>query len=65
MKKHLIPLIAILLVSCSNFADQPVPVLGSEMGEIDPNVKAQVEELFDESGIPSMALAIVVGDELV
>lgn len=65
MKKRLIPLIAILLVGCSKFAEKPVPALGTEMGEIDPEVKAQVEGLFDESGIPSMALAIVVGDELV
>jgi CubicO group peptidase (beta-lactamase class C family) len=64
VKKHLIPILAILLVSCSSFADKPAPASGTEMGEIDPDVKAQVEEIFDESGIPSMAVAIVVGDEL-
>jgi CubicO group peptidase (beta-lactamase class C family) len=65
MKKYLIILFAVVLVSCSKFPDETAPVLGTVIGEIDPGVEAQVEEIFDQSGIPSMALAIVVGDELV
>jgi len=64
MKRYLICLIAIVLVTCSVFADKPVPILGTELGEIDPDVVTKVEEIFAESGMPSMALAIVVGDEL-
>jgi CubicO group peptidase (beta-lactamase class C family) len=35
------------------------------MGSLDPLVVEQVESLFEESGIPSMALAVVVGEELI
>ncbi|MGD8750540.1 MAG: serine hydrolase domain-containing protein [Anaerolineales bacterium] len=64
MKKIWILMIAFLLVSCINFAKEQAPMLGTEMGELNPDVVAQVEELFVESGIPSMALAIVGEDEL-
>jgi CubicO group peptidase (beta-lactamase class C family) len=35
------------------------------MGRLDPVVVEQVESLFQESGMPSMALAVVVGDRLI
>ena len=64
-KRWLFFLISILLAGCMNFADEPVPEYGSEIGKIDPTVIDRVEQVFNDSGIPSMAVAIVVGDELV
>jgi CubicO group peptidase (beta-lactamase class C family) len=47
------------------FKEGPAPRLGDEVGSLRPESAAQIERLFEESGIPSMAFGIVVGDELV
>jgi CubicO group peptidase (beta-lactamase class C family) len=65
MKKVAIVLMGFLLAGCTRFAANPAPSLGVEVGSLEPTIVAQVETLFEESGIPSMALAVVVGDELV
>jgi CubicO group peptidase (beta-lactamase class C family) len=65
MKKVLIVLISLMFTACTHNTAGPVPALGSEIGSLDPVVSDQIEELFEESGIPSMALAVVVGDELI
>jgi CubicO group peptidase (beta-lactamase class C family) len=64
MKKLWITLLAISLLGCTRFADGPVSKVGTEVGSFDPVVISEVEELFDESGIPSMAAVVVVGDGL-
>jgi CubicO group peptidase (beta-lactamase class C family) len=47
------------------FKDGPVPALGDKVGSIRPDSAEQLGQLFEESGVPSMAAGIVVGDELV
>jgi CubicO group peptidase (beta-lactamase class C family) len=65
MKKVAVALISLVLIACARVPDGPVPTLGTEMGSLDPAVAAEVDRVFEESGIPSMAVAVVVGDELV
>ena len=65
MKKIMIVLMSLLLFACTRYADGPVPSYGTEIGSLDPGAVEQIESIFEESGIPSMALAVVVGDELV
>lgn len=65
MKKITILFMTLMLAACTRYAAGPAPTFGTEMGSLDPVVAAQVEELFEESGAPSMALAVVVGDELI
>lgn len=47
------------------FKEGPAPILGDETGSISLESAEQLELLFDDMGIPSMAAGIVVGDELV
>jgi CubicO group peptidase (beta-lactamase class C family) len=47
------------------YKEGPATTLGEELGSIRPEIADQIQRLFDDSGIPSMAVAIVVGDELV
>jgi len=47
------------------FKEGPPPSFGNEIGTINPETAHQLEFLFNGSGIPSMALGILVGDELV
>ncbi len=67
--KKMIALVAFVLISgasaCSTFAEAPTPKRGSQIGIIDPAVEKQVQSLFDESGIPSLAAGIVIGEEIV
>jgi CubicO group peptidase (beta-lactamase class C family) len=65
MKKLSILVLVIMLASCTRYAAGPDPELGTEIGSLDPAIIAEVEQLFEESSIPSMALAVVVGDQLV
>jgi CubicO group peptidase (beta-lactamase class C family) len=65
MKKFGALIICLLASACARYAPGPAPVIGSEMGSLDRGVAVQVDNLFEESGAPSMALAIVVGDDLV
>jgi CubicO group peptidase (beta-lactamase class C family) len=65
MKKSAIVLIGLVVLACTRLPDGPVPVLGSEIGSLDPEVVERVEGIFEDSGMPSMAVAVVVGDELV
>jgi CubicO group peptidase (beta-lactamase class C family) len=65
MKRIWIVLMTLMLASCTRFAAGPPTMIGTEIGSLDPPVVAQVEDLFEESNIPSMALAVVVGDELI
>ena len=65
MKKKAIVLLSLMLAACTRYAPGPAPTLGTEMGTLDPVVVEQIESLFEESGMPSMALAVVVGDELI
>jgi CubicO group peptidase (beta-lactamase class C family) len=65
MKEIVIVLVSLLLAACTRFADEPTPNLGTEMGSLDPVVADQVGKLIDESGLPSMAVGIVVREDLV
>jgi CubicO group peptidase (beta-lactamase class C family) len=65
MKKTTIVLLSLMLATCARYAPGPAPTLGTETGTLDPVVVEQIESLFKESGMPSMALAVVVGDELI
>ena len=47
------------------FKEGPTPRLGDELGSIRPESAQQLQRLFDESSVPSLAAGIVVGDELV
>lgn len=47
------------------FKEGPAPRLGDEIGSIRPESADRLARLFEESGVPSMAFGIVVGDELV
>jgi len=56
---------AYLYVDTPAFDDEPVPEIGNEIGAINSSIDGQIQELFDDSGIPSMEVGILVGDELV
>ena len=62
-------LIAIIGVSLYNrdpsFSDEPVPIIGNEIRTISTEANIQLQHLFDESGVPSMAVGILAGEELV
>jgi CubicO group peptidase (beta-lactamase class C family) len=47
------------------FKEGPAPRLGDEVGSIQPESAERLGRLFEESGVPSMAAGIVVGDKLV
>lgn len=40
----------------------PAPSLGDEIGALDAEVEAQVEQIFNENSIPSIAMAVVAGE---
>ena len=67
----LIVLVAILLIAAKfagdvpTFKEGPAPALGDEIGSIRPESAEKLQQLFEESGVPSLAAGIVVGDELV
>ena len=67
----LIVLISILFVIVTlasdvpTYKEGPAPRLGTEVGSIRPETAERLQRLFEESGVPSMAAGIVVGDELV
>ena len=61
----LILVFTLILVSRSPYNDIPVPKLGSEIGSITPSINEQIQVLHEKSGIPSLAVSIVVGDELI
>jgi CubicO group peptidase (beta-lactamase class C family) len=65
MKQCLILLLCLMLAACTHFANGPVPKLGTEMGSLDPVVADQIDKLIEESGVPSMAVGIVVKDEII
>jgi CubicO group peptidase (beta-lactamase class C family) len=65
MKRLAIALLAVCLAACARYASGPIPTLGTEKGSLDPEVVDQIEGLFVKSGIPSLALAVVVGDDLI
>jgi len=67
MKKYLLIIagvIAAILSSCVQPNSQ-APVIGNTFGTIDENIETQVNQLVEESGVPSIAMGIVVKDKLV
>ena len=56
---------AYLYIDTPAFKDAPVPEIGNEIGSINSSIESQIQQLFDDSGIPSMEAGILVGDELV
>jgi CubicO group peptidase (beta-lactamase class C family) len=61
----IVALSILLMVACSNYAEEPVEQVGTTIGSIDTSIEAEVDRLFEVSGIPSMAVAVVVGEETV
>nr|NIN67041.1 serine hydrolase [Anaerolineae bacterium]NIN97171.1 serine hydrolase [Anaerolineae bacterium] len=55
----------LLVAACGSYAEGPAPTMGAEIGTMDAAVEARVNQIFRESGIPSMAVAVVAGDQLV
>lgn len=55
---------AALLTGCSQYTPGHAPSSSDEIGTLDAEVEAQVEQIFNESGIPSMAVAVVVGEDM-
>jgi CubicO group peptidase (beta-lactamase class C family) len=55
----------LVLVLRSPYKAGPAAQLGSEMGMISVQSAAQLQQLYEKSGIPSLAVSIVVGEELV
>jgi CubicO group peptidase (beta-lactamase class C family) len=67
MKRLAIVLVALMMAGCTGIADAPgpAPSMGNEIGMLDAQVVEEVQRLFEESGIPSLAVAVVVGDEVI
>ena len=61
----MISLLCILITACTHTTAGPYSQLGSELGLLDPAVEERIDNLFDEGSIPSMAVGIIVGNELV
>lgn len=57
MKKLSIVLAALILAGCPGiaYAPGPAPSMGNEIGVLDAQVVEEVQRLFEESGIPSLA----------
>jgi hypothetical protein len=54
-----------LHVNTPKFKDEPVLEIGNEIGSISSSIESQIQNFFENCGVPSMELGIVVGDELV
>jgi len=64
-KSIVIAIFFLMLSSCSSFSDESITLLGNEIGTISSDSNQQLQKLFEESGIPSLAVGILVGDETI
>ena len=66
MKKYLLVIIiviAVILTSCGQ-TKSSVPNIGNVHGVIDESIELQIDQVVEESGAPSMAVGIVVNEEI-
>jgi hypothetical protein len=66
MKKYLLEIIviAVILTSCGQ-TKSSVPNIGNVHGAIDESIELQIDQVVEESGAPSMAVGIVVKEEII
>ena len=65
MKRSIVASLLFTAVIMTGCRQSSISNLGKEYGVIDPLVETRIHELVEESGVPNIALGLVVGDELV
>jgi len=61
----LLLILSLTLSACSPFSDKSISTLGNEVGAISSDSNQQLQKLFEESDIPSLAVGILVDNEMI